>query len=79
MDMGKKNEVRAVLTVTTQNYARLIASQRNLENVYWKQDFVDQLMDNPERQFIILQHFRKMVPMTYAPREAAEARTPHND
>ena len=79
MKQESKNEIRAKLTILTRSYSRAIADQRNVDDKFWTQEFVENLMDNPDKCFVVMQAFRRLVPRTFAPREAAEPRTPHND
>lgn len=86
---GKKGEdekndrikpLRSGLVVATKNYAAAVAKIQNLSAPVWMEDFVDQLIEMPDKVALILSVYRKGIKIAANdPREQPELRHATND
>ena len=58
---GKLAALKPLLTIATKRYAAVMARINNLSNMVWMDDFVDQLMESPDKANGILRHYRTLL------------------
>lgn len=58
MDASIRNKIRDSLRIATQAYARYVADLNNSKVMAWNEDFVDLIMEKPDRSLTALTLYR---------------------